>query len=111
VCVAARPAHLPPQVLARMGRELWRLGCDGVDIICSSGDNPDLPPPRHIIDAQYESPLRSHRHGYTRNYRLPALRRTIANYYERRFRVHLDPDRDVAVLVGSKEGQRMWQGR
>jgi LL-diaminopimelate aminotransferase len=43
-------------------------------------------------------------HRYPSYYGMPEFRRAIADFYERRFGVHLDPDTEVQPLVGSKEG-------
>jgi alanine-synthesizing transaminase len=43
-------------------------------------------------------------HGYSASKGIPGLRRAQANYYGRRFGVDLDPDSEVVVTLGSKEG-------
>ena len=43
-------------------------------------------------------------HRYPETYGLPEFRRAIAQWYERRFGVVLDPDKEVLPLIGSKEG-------
>jgi LL-diaminopimelate aminotransferase len=102
--IARRIAELPPYVFAEAGKKLAAMKAQGVDVIDLGIGSPDLPPPRHIIDALYESALKPENHGYAGYYGLPALRRAIADYYQRRFGVELDPDKEVAVLIGSKEG-------
>ncbi len=102
--LAKRIRDLPPYVFAEAGRRLDELRARGVDVINLGIGSPDLPPPRAIIDALYQSALRPDTHGYGGYYGLPALRRAIVDYYGRRFSVSLDPDKEVAVLIGSKEG-------
>jgi alanine-synthesizing transaminase len=43
-------------------------------------------------------------HGYSASKGIPGLRKAQANYYARRFGVELDPDTEVVVTLGSKEG-------
>ena len=43
-------------------------------------------------------------HGYSQSKGIPGLRKAQANYYARRFGVDLDPETEVVVTMGSKEG-------
>ena len=43
-------------------------------------------------------------HGYSSSRGVPGLRKAYAAYYARRFNVTLDPDSEVIVTLGSKEG-------
>lgn len=102
--VAQRIAELPPYVFAEADKRLQQMKTQGIDVINLGIGSPDLPPPRTVIDALYESALKPGNHGYAGYYGLPALRRAITGYYASRFRVDLDPETEVAVLIGSKEG-------
>jgi LL-diaminopimelate aminotransferase len=77
---------------------------EGLDVIRLDIGSPDLPPPDFVIDALNRSLQDPSRHGYGGYYGTPQLRRAMAVYYERRFGVELDPDHEVAPLIGSKEG-------
>jgi len=101
---AKRTNQLPPYVFAEVGSRLQQMKSRGVDIINLGIGSPDLPPPPAVIRTLCEAALRPDSHGYGGYYGLPALRRAIADYYSQRFGVHLDPDTEVAVLIGSKEG-------
>ncbi|MBC7233465.1 MAG: LL-diaminopimelate aminotransferase [Chloroflexi bacterium] len=102
--LAKRIADLPPYIFAEAGQKLEQMKAKGIDVINLGIGSPDLPPPRPIIDALYESALKPDNHGYAGYYGLPALRRAIADYYAHRFGVEIDPNKEVAVLIGSKEG-------
>jgi LL-diaminopimelate aminotransferase len=102
--IATRINELPPYVFAEAGKKLEELRARGTDIIDLGIGSPDMPPPRWIIDALYRSAQQPGSHGYAGYFGLPGLRRAIADYYSRRFGVNLDADREVAVLIGSKEG-------
>lgn len=102
--VAERVDTLPPYVFAKLGRRISDLKAQGRDIIRLDIGSPDLPPPGFILDALNRSLQEPGHHGYGGYYGTPELRRAMATYYENRFGVHLDPNREVAPLIGSKEG-------
>jgi aminotransferase len=66
--------------------------------------NPDVPPPPHVIEALVESAREqtARVHGYAPFSGLPALRRAVADRYAARYGVELDPEREVAVVPGTK---------
>ena len=101
---AARTAELHPYVFAEVGRKLQQMKSQGIDIINLGIGSPDLPPPPVVIETLCRAVLRPDSHGYGGYYGLPALRRAVVGYYSRRFGVQLDPDTEVAILIGSKEG-------
>ena len=56
------------------------------------------------MEAAQEAVADPRRHRYPDYYGLPEFRAAIARWYQRRFEVTLDPDREVVPLIGSKEG-------
>ncbi len=102
--VAERVKNLPPYVFARLGRRVNELASQGRDIVRLDIGSPDLPPPDSIIEEMCRSAHDPSLHGYGGFYGIPRLRQAMTGYYERRFGVELDPERDVAPLIGSKEG-------
>src|SRR3546814_6002071 len=76
----------------------------GEDIIDLGMGNPDLPPPDHVIEKLCEVARKPSAHGYSASKGIPGLRRAQASYYARRFGVELDPETEVVVTLGSKEG-------
>jgi len=68
--------------------------------------NPDLPPPAHAIEALRAAALERTipMHGYPRFQGEPALRAAIAERYRLDHGVEIDPDREVAVVPGTKTG-------
>ncbi len=102
--VANRLESLPAYVFARLGERLKELASQGHDVIRLDIGSPDLPPPDAITEALYRSARKASNHGYGGYYGTPALRRAMASYYEQRFGVSLNPDKEVVPLIGSKEG-------
>ena len=76
----------------------------GDDIIDFGMGNPDQPTPRHIVDKLIEAVQNPRTHRYSNSRGIPGLRRALAGYYDRRFGVALDPEAEVVVTLGSKEG-------
>lgn len=99
-----RIKRLPPYVIAEVNAMRAAARAEGRDIIDLGMGNPDLPPPPHVIEKLCEVASSADAHGYSQSKGIPGLRRAQANYYERRFGVDLDPESEVVVTLGSKEG-------
>ncbi len=99
-----RIARLPPYVFEEVNRLKLRLRREGADIIDFGMGNPDLTPPRHVVDKLIEAVNKPDVHGYSSSRGIPGLRRACAAYYQRRFGVTLDPESEIVATLGSKEG-------
>ncbi len=99
-----RIRRLPPYVFAEVNEMKARARAAGRDIIDLGMGNPDAPTPSHIVDKLIETVRNPRTHRYSTSRGIPGLRRALAGYYERRFGVRLDPEREVCVTLGSKEG-------
>ena len=99
-----RIKRLPPYVIAEVNGMRAAARASGEDIIDLGMGNPDLPPPDHVIEKLVEVARKPDAHGYSQSKGIPGLRRAQANYYGRRFGVDLDPETEVVVTMGSKEG-------
>ncbi len=65
---------------------------------------PDSPTPPHIVEKLVEAVQNPKTHRYSNSRGIPGLRRALTAYYERRFNVSVDPEREAIVTLGSKEG-------
>ncbi|MCG2839631.1 LL-diaminopimelate aminotransferase [Sandaracinobacter sp. RS1-74] len=99
-----RIRRLPPYVIAEVNAMRAAARGGGEDIIDLGMGNPDLPPPPHVIEKLCEVAMKPDAHGYSASRGIPGLRRAQANYYARRFGVEVDPETEVVVTMGSKEG-------
>lgn len=99
-----RMKRLPPYVIAEVNGMRAAARAAGEDIIDLGMGNPDLPPPAHVIEKLCEVAQKPSAHGYSQSRGIPGLRRAQANYYGRRFGVDVDPESEVVVTMGSKEG-------
>jgi LL-diaminopimelate aminotransferase len=106
--VSIRPArrieYLPPYLFAEVDRRIAEKRAAGFDVISLGIGDPDLPSPPHVVEAAQEAVADPRRHRYPDYYGLPEFRRAIARWYEKRFEIALDPDKEVIPLIGSKEG-------
>ena len=78
----------------------------GIDVIDLGMGNPDIPPPKHVIEelaAQIRKP-ENHRYSRKDGEAERKVHEAIATWYQRKFRVALDPVTEVLPLIGSKEG-------
>ena len=95
---------LPPYLFVEIDKAKRKARAEGRDIIDLGIGDPDLPTPRHIVDALYQAAQDPATHRYALDQGMPALRRTIEGWYQRRFGVNLNPDTEIIPLIGSKEG-------
>ncbi len=99
-----RVRRLPPYVFEEVNRLKASARNAGADIVDLGMGNPDLPAPKHVVDKLVETVGKPRTDRYSASKGIAGLRRAQANYYERRFGVRLDPDRQVVATLGSKEG-------
>ena len=85
-------------------REQARLR--GIDVIGLGMGNPDLPPPKHVVEELVRQAKKAENHPYSRKGGEVErkLNEAITTWYHRKFRVTLDPEQEVLPLIGSKEG-------
>ena len=89
---------------SRKLREVRQRMGSGQDVINMGIGSPDLPPPAAALSALTESLSQPTAHKYQSYQGTPALRQTIATYYQDAFDVALNPENEVLPLMGSKEG-------
>lgn len=101
---ADRIAHSKPYFFASLGKKISQLKAEGMDIIRIDMGSPDLPPPQSIIDHLCKVAMDKKAHGYSPYGGPLNLKLAGAEYYQKRFNVTLDPEKETIVLIGSKEG-------
>ncbi len=102
--VSERLKKIPPYLFAsidRLKREAIKAGKDIIDL--GVGD-PDTPTPQNVIDRLLQAAKNPAHHRYALDQGMPLLRIAISRWYEKRFGVVLDPDKEILPLIGSKEG-------
>ena len=99
-----RIKRLPPYVFAEVNNLKAKLRSKGKDIIDFGMGNPDMPTPKHIRQKLKETVEKPGTGRYSTSKGINGLRKAQASYYKRRFDVNLDPENEVIVTLGSKEG-------
>jgi alanine-synthesizing transaminase len=99
-----RLKRLPPYLFAEVNGMKAKARTAGEDIIDLGMGNPDSATPKHIVEKLIEAVQNPKTHRYSSSRGIPGLRRAIAAYYQRRFGVKIDPEKEVVVTLGSKEG-------
>jgi LL-diaminopimelate aminotransferase len=102
--MSPRVEKLPPYLFVEISRKIAQKRAQGEEVISFAIGDPDIPTPPHILDRLCQAAREPANHRYPESEGLPELREAIADWYQRRFGVSLDPDREVLPLIGSKEG-------
>jgi len=101
---ARRIKELPPYLFAEIDRRKRDALAKGVDLIDLGIGDPDIPTPALIVERLKIAAGTAVNHRYPSSSGLLEFREAVASWYETRFGVKLDPEREVVSLIGSKEG-------
>lgn len=99
-----RISRLPPYVFGIVRDLLIEARRKGEDIIDLGMGNPDLPTPKHVVSKLVEAARNPRNHRYSATRGITNLRLAIANWYKSRYNVDIDPEDEVVVTMGAKEG-------
>jgi len=102
--LAERVKKLPPYIFAELEKIINEKKSQGIDLISLSIGDPDLPPPKFVLEALAEESSNPNNHNYSFSQGEPEFKEAIAEWYSGRFGVDLDPKSEVIALIGSKEG-------
>jgi alanine-synthesizing transaminase len=105
-----RITGLPPYVFTIIDGLKVEARRAGADVIDLGFGNPDIPSPELAVEKLCEAARNTRNHRYSASKGIPKLREAVAEHYQRRFGVTLDPDLEVITTIGSKEGfsHLMW---
>ena len=102
--LSKRVESLPPYLFVEISHKIAERKARGEDVVSFGIGDPDIPTPPHIIERLCKEAHIPANQRYPESEGLPELRKTIATWYLQRFGVSLDPDKEIAPLIGSKEG-------
>ncbi len=102
--VADRVSRLPPYLFAQINRLMYQKRRAGDDVIDLGMGNPGDPPQDIVIEKLAEAARDPKNHGYVESQGILSLRREVAGKYLKLYGVRLDPQNELAVCLGSKEG-------
>ncbi len=101
---AERLSQLPPYLFVEIDRKKREAIAAGRDVIDFGVGDPDQPTPRFLVDRMAEAIRKPANHRYAFGAGSLDFRRTVAEFFHRRFGVRLDPNGEIVALLGSKEG-------
>jgi len=101
---AKRIDQIPPYLFAEIDKRKEEMRKKGIDLIDLGIGDPDLPTPKPIIERLKKAAENPRNHRYPSYEGMIEFRTAVAQWYERRFGIKLDPETEVLSLIGSKEG-------
>ncbi|HZZ27808.1 MAG TPA: aminotransferase class I/II-fold pyridoxal phosphate-dependent enzyme [Pirellulales bacterium] len=102
--LAERMKRLPAYLFARLNQLMYQKRRAGDDVVDMGMGNPTDPPADLIIEKLAEAAHDSKNHGYSPSLGIMQLRREVASRYLKKWGVRLDPESELIVTLGSKEG-------
>ena len=99
-----RIEKVPPYLFVGISRKKAEKKAKGIQVIDFGIGDPDIPTPGPIIDTLREAAMDTPNHRYPETEGLPSFRAAAADWYQRRFGISLDPEKEVLSLIGAKEG-------
>jgi LL-diaminopimelate aminotransferase len=98
-----RLERIPPYLFAELERKIAAKRAEGVDVISLGIGDPDTPTPDAVIDTLTDAARDPGTHQYPSNRGRSELREALRAFYQRRFGVELDAEREVVPALGAKE--------
>jgi LL-diaminopimelate aminotransferase len=95
--------RLPPYLFAELERKISEKKAQGIDVISLGIGDPDTPSPPEVVAALGAAAQDAATHQYPSNRGRPEFRQGVADFYEQRFGVQLDPETEVIPALGAKE--------
>lgn len=96
--------NLPPYVFARLDHLVHEKSQTGQKLWVLSKSDPDRPTHSSIVEVLREDAVDPKNHHYPDFDGLLKLRENVAQWYKQKYRVQLQPDKNILPLLGSKEG-------
>jgi len=100
----ARLENLPPYLFTAIDAARDRAVAQGVDVVDLGVGDPDRPTPDALVELAAAAVRTPAYHRYPSGRGDHQLRRAVAGFLRRRHGVDVDPDTEVLILLGSKEG-------
>jgi len=102
---AKRLDLIPPYLFGEIARLKTQAIAEGRDLIDLGIGDPDQPTPPAIVEKLHEYAQQTDTHRYDEsNAGEPGFLEACAAWFEKRFGVSLDPQSELLLLIGSKEG-------
>lgn len=102
--ISKRLRELPPYLFAEIDKKKEELKRKGFELIDLSIGDPDMPTPKHIVEAICKAAKNPENHRYPSYEGKIEFREAVAKRFKEDFNVKLDAEKEVIALIGSKEG-------
>jgi len=102
--ISDRLKKIPPYLFVEIDKKKKELISKGEDVIDFGVGDPDLPTPENIIEAMKKAVENPKFHRYPFGKGTKEFRKAISDFYKRNYDVDIDPENEICVLIGSKEG-------
>ncbi len=101
---ADRTASVQEYYFSQKLAQIDRMRREGLDVINLGIGSPDQPPSENTVSALIDEARKPASHGYQSYSGILALRKGFADWYRKYFHVNLNPENEILLLMGSKEG-------
>ena len=101
---ADRTGNVQEYYFSQKLAQIDKMRREGSDVINLGIGSPDQPPSENTVSALISEAKKSDSHGYQSYTGIPALRKAFSEWYKKYFHVNLNPDNEILLLMGSKEG-------
>ena len=101
---ADRTGNVQEYYFSQKLAQIDRMRREGSDVINLGIGSPDQPPSENTVSALIDEARKPTSHGYQSYSGIPALRKAFSEWYNKYFHVNLNPDKEILLLMGSKEG-------
>ncbi|WP_156323953.1 LL-diaminopimelate aminotransferase [Bacillus sp. JCM 19034] len=103
ITVSNRMRFFQPSIFSELATYKQQKLAEGAPIIDLSIGSPDLAPPSFITETLAEEVLKSDQYGYAIT-GTNDFNHAVSTYYERKYQVELNPDKEVLLVMGSHDG-------
>ena len=101
---AKRLDTVPPYLFVEISRKIAAKKAEGINVISFGIGDPDLETPKNVIEELSRTAIDAPNHRYPETDGLPEFRKAVADWYQQRFSISVDSDKEVLPLIGAKEG-------
>jgi len=103
---ADRLKKIPPYLFMELRQKIGRAKAEGRDVISLAIGDPVEPTPEPVIEelARAARDPANHQYPTDEEKGMFGFREAVARWYQRRYGVSVDPQKEVLGLIGSKEG-------
>ncbi|MBU0650845.1 LL-diaminopimelate aminotransferase [bacterium] len=96
--------QLPPYLFVELDKLKKQAISEGADIISLGIGDPDMGTPEVIVKSLNEAAKDPSNHHYALDEGMPIFKKSIADWYKRRFDVELNASNEILPCLGSKDG-------